>query len=95
MKYEIGSFSVDGECVGGCEDEGETVDIGNTFGKPLLWLERLPVAVTFITTCLLKLWEWWDNSIFSLQAHKHMKWALYGASNPLWSAWTDCLDKKY
>ncbi len=37
MKYEIGSFSVDGERVGGYEAEGETVDIGNTCTKPLLW----------------------------------------------------------
>lgn len=33
MKYEIGSFSVDGERVGGCEDEGETLWILGT----LIW----------------------------------------------------------
>ncbi len=37
MKYEIGSFSVDGERVGGCEDEGETVDIVNTHLQSLCY----------------------------------------------------------
>lgn len=60
MKYEIGSFSLDGERVGGQEDgarwraEGwrNSVCWQCCFGKSLLWLERLPAAVTFIATCV-------------------------------------------
>ncbi len=48
MKYEIGSFSVDGEHVGGCEDEGETVDIGSTHLQSLCYdrsIFQLPSAL--------------------------------------------------